>query len=119
LNFPLTERIFRPSLSQWIERALEGESEMHFLARCGPRIEAALAAYSRFTGWEGFLIQREGSGGMVEEQLLDAAWKAFPRERSVLLETTPEVSAGSLVQLGFQKRRTFIWMRYTFSGGAP
>jgi len=118
-NSPLTEKRFHPSLCQWLERMLEGESEAHFLARCGPRVEGALAAYRRYSGWEGVLIQREGSEGRVEGPLLDAAGKAFPRERSVLLETTPEASVGLLVQLGFQKRRTFIWMRYTFSGGAP
>ncbi len=118
-NIPLMEETIRPSLRKWIERTLGGETERHFLARCGGRMEAVLTAFGRFSGWEGVLIQREGSGGRVEEALLDAAWKAFPEERSVLLETTPEASVETLVQLGFQKRRTFIWMRYTFPGGAP
>jgi ribosomal protein S18 acetylase RimI-like enzyme len=118
-NTPLAEQSFRPSVWKWIERTVEGETERHFLARYGGRVEAALSAYSRLSGWEGVLIQREGSGGKVEQELLDAAWKAFSPEQSVLLETVPEASVESLVKLGFQKRRTFIWMRYTFPGGAP
>jgi len=118
-NTPLTEQSFRPRFWKWMEQMLEGGTEKHFLARCGGRVEAALSAFSRWTGWEGVLIQREGTGGKVERDLLDAAWKTFPPEQSVLLETTPEASADSLVKLGFQKRRTFIWMRYTFDGGAP
>jgi GNAT superfamily N-acetyltransferase len=117
-NSPLTEQALRPSLRKNLEWFLAGETEKHFLARCGGRAEAALSAFSRSSGWEGALIQREGTQGRVEAGLLDAAWKFFPRNQSLLLETTPEASAETLVKLGFQKRRTFIWMRYTFDGGA-
>jgi GNAT superfamily N-acetyltransferase len=117
-NTPLTERGFRPSLRKSLEGFLAGETEKHFLARCGGRVEAALSGFSHLTGWEGVLIQREGTQGRVEAGLLDEAWKIFPSDKSLLLETIPEASAETLVQLGFQKRRTFIWMRYTFDGGA-
>jgi ribosomal protein S18 acetylase RimI-like enzyme len=117
-NTPLSERTFRPSLRKSLDRFLAGETEKHFLARCGGRVEASLSVFSRPSSWEGMLIQREGTQGRVEAGLLEAAWKNFYPVRSFLLETTPEASAGTLVQLGFQKRRTFIWMRYTFEGGA-
>ncbi|MBN2084387.1 MAG: GNAT family N-acetyltransferase [Anaerolineales bacterium] len=117
-NTPLTERTLRPSLRKSLEWFLAGEKERHFLARCGGRVDAALSAFSRLPGWEAVLIQREGTRGMVEAGLLDAAWKIFPPAQSLLLEATPEASSEILVQLGFQKRRTFIWMRYTFTGGA-
>jgi GNAT superfamily N-acetyltransferase len=118
-NTPLTEGAFQLSLWKSIEGFLMGEEEKHFLARCGGRVEAALSAYNRFSGWEGALIQREGSAGKVERPLLDAAWEVFPPDRSALLETTAEASAAILEKLGFQKRRTFLWMRYTISGGVP
>jgi GNAT superfamily N-acetyltransferase len=118
-NTPLREESFRPSFWKGMEQLLGGETEKHFLARCGSRVEAALSAFSRWSGWEGVLIQRDGTAGTVEWGLLDAAWKAFPPAQGVLLETTPEVSVDTLVKLGFQKRRTFIWMRYTIAGGAP
>ncbi len=118
-NTPLTENAFRTSFWKLIEGLLAGEIERHFLARCGGRVEASLAAYTHFSGWEGALIQRGGTSGQVEQALLDAAWKVFPPDKGVLLETTPEVSVDSLVKLGFQKRRTFIWMRYTILGGVP
>jgi ribosomal protein S18 acetylase RimI-like enzyme len=118
-NAPLAEENFRPSLRRWIERTIEGETEKHFLARCGSRVEAALAARSRPSGWEGVLIQREGTRGNVEQGLLQTAWEVFAPEQTVLLEALPEASGDSLVQLGFRKRRTFLWMRYTFPGGAP
>jgi ribosomal protein S18 acetylase RimI-like enzyme len=118
-NSPLTEAAFRPSWWRRAERFLEGDTEKHFLARSDAQVDAALAAYSRHSGWEGMLIQRQGTSGKVEAGLLDAAWKTFSPARSVLLETMPEASADFLVELGFRKRRTFIWMRYTFPGGAP
>jgi GNAT superfamily N-acetyltransferase len=117
-NTPLTERAFRPSLRKSLEGFLAGETEKHFLARCGGRVEAALSGFGHPSGWEGILIQREGTQGRVEAGLLEEAWKIFPSDRGLLLETIPEASAETLVQLGFQKRRTFIWMRYTFEGGA-
>jgi ribosomal protein S18 acetylase RimI-like enzyme len=113
-NTPLSERAFRPSLRKYLDKFLTGETEKHFLARCGGRVEASLSAFSRPSSWEGVLIQRGGTQGKVEAGLLEAAWKIFPPVRSLLIETTPEASAETLVQLGFQKRRTFIWMRYTF-----
>jgi ribosomal protein S18 acetylase RimI-like enzyme len=116
-NTPLSERAIRPSLWRNLEWMMAGERENHFIARCGGRVEAALSAYSRLPGWEGVLIQREGTQGKVEAELLESAWKVFPRDQSLLLETLPEASGEILVQLGFQKRRTFIWMRYTFDGG--
>jgi ribosomal protein S18 acetylase RimI-like enzyme len=118
-NTPLTEDICRPSVWKWLEGILSGEREAHFLARRNGRVEAAVSAFSHFSGWEGVLIQRPGTGGRIEEGLLSAAWEVFPPGQSVLLETTPEASADCLVKLGFQKRRTFIWMRYTLNGGAP
>ncbi len=117
-NTPLTERAFRPSLRKSLEGFLAGEMERHFLARCGGRVEAALSGFGRFSGWEGVLIQREGSQGRIEAGLLEEAWKIFSLDQSLLLETATGASAETLSQLGFQKRRTFIWMRYTFEGGA-
>jgi ribosomal protein S18 acetylase RimI-like enzyme len=117
-NTPLTEQALRPSLRKNLEGLLSGETEKHFIARCEGRVDASLSAYSRQSGWEGVLIQREGTRGKVEAGLLDAAWKFFPPAQSLLLEATAEASPDTLVQLGFQKRRTFIWMRYTFTGGA-
>jgi ribosomal protein S18 acetylase RimI-like enzyme len=117
-NTPLSERAFRPSLQKNLAGLLAGEVERHFLARCAGRVEASLLAFGRWSGWEGALVQREGLRGRVEAGLLNAAWNVFPPEQNVLLETTPEVSEDSLIKLGFQKRRTFIWMRYTFNGGA-
>jgi GNAT superfamily N-acetyltransferase len=118
-NTPLEENTFRTTLWKSIEGVLAGEVERHFFARCGGRVEAALVAFNRFSGWEGALIQRGGTSGKVEQALLDAAWKVFPPDRGVLLETMPDVSVDSLAKLGFQKRRTFIWMRYTILGGVP
>lgn len=116
-NTPLMQKTIRPSPWKNLGSFLTGETETHFLVRCGTRVEAALVAFSRFSGWEGMLIQRAGTAGRVEQDLLDAAGKAFPAEQNILLETTPEVSGETLLQLGFQKRRTFLWMRYTFDGG--
>jgi ribosomal protein S18 acetylase RimI-like enzyme len=116
-NTPLSERVFRPSPWRSLEWLTSGEQEKHFIARCSGRVEAALSAYSRASGWEGVLIQREGTQGKVEAELLESAWKFFPRDQNLLLETMPEASVEILVQLGFQKRRTFRWMRYTFDGG--
>jgi ribosomal protein S18 acetylase RimI-like enzyme len=113
-NTPLSERAFRPSFRKCLDRFLTGETEKHFLARCGGRVVASLSAFSRPPNWEGVLIQRVGTQGKVEAGLLEAAWNVFPPVQSLLLETTPEASAETLVQLGFQIRRTFIWMRYTF-----
>jgi ribosomal protein S18 acetylase RimI-like enzyme len=118
-NAPLTEQSFRPSFWKRMEQALDGEAERHFLARREERVEAALSAFTRPSGWEGVLIQRPETGGKVEEGLLAAAWKVFPAEHNVLLETTPQARDSTLTELGFRKRRTFIWMRYTFDGGAP
>jgi ribosomal protein S18 acetylase RimI-like enzyme len=116
-NTPLVKGAFRPSLARAFEYFLTGERELHVLARRDGRVVAALSAYSHLSGWEGALVQRRGTGGAVERELLDAAWRVFPPDRSILLETTPEAPDDSLIQLGFQKRRIFIWMRYTFNGG--
>ena len=118
-NTPLKKKALRPSMWKGMERMLAGEQEKHFLARRGELVEAALAAVGRASGWEGVLIQREGSGGKVEADLLHAAWDVFSPGQRALLETTPAVSEHTLEKLGFRKRRTFIWMRYTFPGGAP
>jgi GNAT superfamily N-acetyltransferase len=118
-NVPLTADSFRPSLWKRIEQALDGETERHFLARREGRMEAALSASRRLSGWDGVLVQRPDTGGAVEKGLLAAAWKIFPADQNVLLETTPQAGAASLTELGFRKRRTFIWMRYTFDGGDP
>jgi ribosomal protein S18 acetylase RimI-like enzyme len=117
-NTPLSASAFRPSLRKSLEWFLAGETEKHFLARCGGRVEAALSGFGRYAGWEGVLIQREGTQGRVEAGLLEEAGKFFSSDQSLLLETATGASAETLVQLGFQKRRTFIWMRYTFEGGA-
>jgi len=116
-NTPLMKSTFRPALWNRLEGILSGDRELHVLARRGGRLEAALSAYGRFSGWEGVLIQRPGTGGAVERELLDAVGRVFPPDQAVLLETTPAVSDESLIQLGFQRRRIFIWMRYTFPGG--
>jgi ribosomal protein S18 acetylase RimI-like enzyme len=118
-NTPLLESAFRPSVWKSVGGWLTGGLEKHYLARCGGRLDAVLSAYSRFSGWEGALIQRGGTGGKVERALLEAAWKVFPPDRGVLLETTAEASVDVLAKLGFQKRRTFLWMRYTIPGGVP
>jgi hypothetical protein len=80
-------------------------------------VAAALFTVQRLYGWEGFLIQNESSGGSLEEAFWNAAWRDSIPKVNCLLETTPEASATALEQLGFQKRRTFQWMRYTFKGG--
>jgi GNAT superfamily N-acetyltransferase len=116
-NTPLTEGLFRPTAAKWLEQTMFGESEKHFLARRGDRVEAALFTVQRLYGWEGFLIQNEPSGGSLEAAFWNAAWKDSIPKVNCLLETTPEASATALEQLGFQKRRTFQWMRYTFEGG--
>ncbi len=118
-NTPLTAGLFRPSVARRLEQVLLGESEKHFLARRGGRVEAALFSFQRFFGWEGFLIQTEGSGGGVELALWKEAWKDTFPQVNCLLETAPESSTAVLEQLGFQKRRTFQWMRYTIKGGGP
>jgi ribosomal protein S18 acetylase RimI-like enzyme len=116
-NVPLTDSAFRPTLWKRLEGFLAGETGRHFLARCGGKVEGALSALGRFNGWEGTLIQREGTRGMVERGLLEEAWKIFTSDQKILLETAPEASADILVQLGFKKIRKFIWMRYTLNGG--
>ncbi len=116
-NTPLTAGLFRPSAAKWLEQALLGESEKHFLAWRGERLEAALITFQRFFGWEGFLIQNGESGGSVERALWEEAWKGASLQMNCLLETVPESSQAVLEQLGFQKRRTFQWMRYTIEGG--
>lgn len=116
-NTPLAEGIFRPSAGRALEQALGGESEQHFLAWCGERMAASLYAVRRVSGWEGFLMQSEGTGGGVERPLLKAAWNGATPDRNCLLETVPESSGEVLMELGFVRRRTFIWMRYTFDGG--
>jgi ribosomal protein S18 acetylase RimI-like enzyme len=116
-NTPLTEGIFRPSAGRALEQALGGESEKHFLAWRGERVAASLYAVRRISGWEGFLMQSEGTGGGVERMLLKAAWNGAVPDRNCLLETVPESSGEVLAELGFVRRRTFIWMRYTFDGG--
>jgi RimJ/RimL family protein N-acetyltransferase len=118
-NTPLTAGLFRPSVARWLEQVLLGESEKHFLARHGERVEGTLFTFQRFFGWEGFLMQTEGSGGSVELALWKEAWKDTVPQVNCLLETVPESSAAVLEQLGFQKRRTFQWMRYTINGGGP
>jgi GNAT superfamily N-acetyltransferase len=116
-NTPLQKSAFRPSPGRAFENFLTGEQELHVLARRAGKAVAALSAYSRLSGWEGALVQRPDTRGSVERALLDAVWRVFPPDRSILLETTPEAADDVLLQLGFQKRRIFIWMRYTFQGG--
>jgi GNAT superfamily N-acetyltransferase len=118
-NTPLAESAFRPSAARWLEQTMLGEMETHLLASRDGRTEAALLVFGRLSVWEGFLIQRDGTGGKVEQALLEEAWKKAPSGWSCLLETVPESSATILEKLGFQKRRMFIWMRYTFEGGGP
>jgi ribosomal protein S18 acetylase RimI-like enzyme len=116
-NTPLSEGIFRPSAERWLQQAMLGESQKHYLAWCGGRVAASLYAIRRPSGWEGFLLQAEGTGGRVERSLWKEAWKGAAPDTNCLLETVPESSADVLTDLGFQKRRTFIWMRYTIEGG--
>ena len=116
-NTPLTEGLFRPTAAKWMERMLFGESEKHFLARREGHVAAALFTVQRLYGWEGFLIQNEPSSGSLEAALWNAAWGDSIPKVNCLLETTSEASATALEQLGFQKRRIFRWMRYTFDGG--
>ncbi len=116
-NTPLTEGLFRPSAAKWLEQALFGESEKHFLARREGHVAAALFTVQRLYGWEGFpdserAIERLTGSGFVECSVGDSIPKV-----NCLLETTPEASATALEQLGFQKRRIFRWMRYTIEGG--
>jgi ribosomal protein S18 acetylase RimI-like enzyme len=118
-NTPLSEGAFRPSAARWLEQALLGEAEKHFLATRDGQAEAALLAFRRFSGWEGYLVQREGTSGKVEQALLEEAWKGASPGWNCLLEAVPESSGTILEKLGFQKRRTFIWMRYTIDGGGP
>jgi GNAT superfamily N-acetyltransferase len=118
-NAPLSESAFRPSATRWLEQTMLGEMETHFLASRDGRMEAALLVFGRFSGCEGFLIQRDGTGGTVEQALLEEAWKRMSSGWNCLLETVPESSATILEKLGFQKRRMFIWMRYTIEGGGP
>jgi GNAT superfamily N-acetyltransferase len=118
-NAPLLEDAFRPSAVRWLEQTLLGEKELHLLAKRDGRMEAALLAFRRVSGWEGFLVQRVGSSGGVEQALWEKAWKGESPGVNCLLETVPESSAAVLEKLGFQKRRTFIWMRYTIEGGGP
>jgi hypothetical protein len=80
-------------------------------------VEGALITFQRYFGWEGFLIQTGESGGKVELALLKLAWGGGFPQVNCLLETVPGTSEGELTQLGFQKRRTFQWMRYTLEGG--
>jgi ribosomal protein S18 acetylase RimI-like enzyme len=118
-NTPLFEGIFHPPAAIRLERMVFGESEEHFLARRGERLEAALCAVHRLSGWEGFLMQIEGTGGRVERALWNEAWKGGSPATHCLLETVPESSETVLEELGFQKHRTFVWMRYTMEGGGP
>ncbi|MBN1438480.1 MAG: GNAT family N-acetyltransferase [Anaerolineales bacterium] len=116
-NVPLAAEAFRPSVGKRLRHLLEGRTVKHFLARGQGDALAALTMYERPTGWEGVLIQRAGTCGRVERALVDAAVQYRTPDGRAALETTPEASADVLIELGFQKRRTFQWMRYTFSGG--
>jgi ribosomal protein S18 acetylase RimI-like enzyme len=112
-NVPLRESLIRPSPDKWLGRMLAGEWEEHYLARRNGHIEAVLLAFNKPFGWEGILLQREGTAGLVEAALLDAAGIGRSAGPGCVLEATPESSADVIVKRGFQKRRTLIWMRYT------
>jgi GNAT superfamily N-acetyltransferase len=118
-NTPLSEGIFHPSAGKWLEQALLGESQKHFLAWRGGRVAASLYVIRHSSGWEGFLVQEEGTGGVVERPLWKEAWNGAAPDVNCLLETVPESSSYVLSEMGFQKRRSFVWMRYTFEGGGP
>jgi ribosomal protein S18 acetylase RimI-like enzyme len=112
-NMPLRESLIRPSLEKGLGQMFSGEWEEHYLARRNGHLEAVLLAFIKPFGWEGVLLQREGSAGLVEATLLDAAGLGMAAGQGRVLETTPEASMDLIVKRGFQKRRTLIWMRYT------
>jgi GNAT superfamily N-acetyltransferase len=116
-NTPLSAWIFRPSAGRRLEQALLGESQKHFLAWRGERVAASLYAIRHPSSWEGSLVQDEGTGGRVERPLWKEAWNGAAPDVNCLLETVPESSAAVLTEMGFQKRRSFVWMRYTIEGG--
>jgi ribosomal protein S18 acetylase RimI-like enzyme len=110
-NSPLRAGRIRPSFWRSMDRLLVGESEAHFLARCDAALSAVLIATRRMYAWEGLLIQRPGTGGKVEAPLVERFLEGGSPERSGMLETTDEADPDVMTGMGFQLRRTLVWMR--------
>jgi hypothetical protein len=118
-NAPLRAGRIRPSFWRSLDRGLAGEPEEHFLARCDDTLAAVLIATKRLYNWEGLLVQRTGTGGKVEAPILERFLEGDSLERSGVLETTDEANPDTMVKLGFQLRRTLVWMQCDLAGNPP
>ncbi len=111
-NAPLRAERIRPSFWRFLDRTLVGESEEHLLARCDGMLAAVFIATRKAYSWEGMLIQRSGTAGQVEESILKLFLQGRGAETSGVLETTAEADPDIMAKLGFQLRRTLVWMQY-------
>lgn len=115
-NDPLDIDRIRPSIWRTLDRSLAGESESHFLAWCPDGLAGVLLYTERFHNWEGLLIQRPGTAGRVETQLLRLLVRDGSSVKQGVVETTLEADPDCMTGLGFRKRRILVWMHCDLDG---
>lgn len=107
---PLTPSTFRPSLGRFLMQAVSGDRETHWVIRSRGQLIAFLWTIQRLGILQALLVLDPQCNGRTEAPLLSHALRSGGWDQEFVLETPPGAAEEDLVQLGFRRGRTLVWM---------